>query len=86
MKKEYNRAEIAVCRRIEKVMSDILSDKYDCKIKIRWLPEEYGYPVIEEDEEIHCRIIGENKHEYVIVKKPKNGDGQYEAAHGKKRR
>ena len=40
MEEEYSRAEIAVVRRIEKVLSDILSDKYDCKVKLRWLPEE----------------------------------------------
>jgi len=52
MEKEYSRAEIALTRRIEKVLSDILSDKYDCKVKIRWLPEEYGYPTLAEGEHL----------------------------------
>mgnify|MGYP003302234747 CR=1 FL=1 len=42
MGREYSNDEIALCRRIEQVLSEILSDKYDCKVKIRFLPEEYG--------------------------------------------
>jgi len=42
MEKEYSDSDIAICRRIEQVLSDILSDKYDCKVKLRFLPEEYG--------------------------------------------
>lgn len=42
MEKGYSERDVAIVRRIEKVLSEILSDKYDCKVKIRFLPEEYG--------------------------------------------
>ena len=42
MEKEYTSADIALCRRIEKVLSDILSDKHECKVTLHFLPEEYG--------------------------------------------
>ena len=42
MERKYSGSDIAICRRIEKVLSDILSDKYDCNVKLRFLPEEYG--------------------------------------------
>ena len=42
MEKEYTSADIALCRRIEKVLSDILSDKHDCKVTLHFLPKEYG--------------------------------------------
>ena len=75
MEKEYSRAEIAVVRRIEKVLSDILSDKYDCKVKIRWLPEEYGEVTLAENESVHCIRDGENGKRYVIVKDEPNAGG-----------
>ena len=42
MEKEYTSADIALCRRIEKVLSDILSDKHECKVTLHFLPKEYG--------------------------------------------
>lgn len=68
MKKEYSRAEIFVIRRIEKVLSDILSDKYDCKVKIRWLPEEYGEVTLAENERVHGIFNEEGEPRYIIVK------------------
>ncbi len=76
MEKEYSRAEIFVVRRIEKVLSDILSDKYDCKVKIRWLPEEYGDGALAENERVHCICDVENGHRYVIVKEETSGGGE----------
>lgn len=76
MEKEYSRAEIAVIRRIEKVLSDILSDKYDCKVKLRWLPEEYGEVVLAENESVHGFLNEEGKPEYVIVKEDPSGGGE----------
>jgi hypothetical protein len=42
MSKEYTDSEIALCRRIEKVLSEILSDKHDCKVTLHFLPKELG--------------------------------------------
>lgn len=75
MKKEYSRAEIFAIRRIEKVLSEILSDKYDCKVKLRWLPEEYGEVTLAENERVHCICDGENEHRYVIVVDEPNDGG-----------
>ena len=76
MEEEYSRAEIAVVRRIEKVLSDILSDKYDCKVKLRWLPEEYGDGALAENERVHCICDGENGKRYVIVKDEPSAGGE----------
>lgn len=67
MEKEYSRAEIAVTRRIEKVMSEILSDKYDCKVKIRYLPEEYGYPELAKDEHLVSITDDDGNHKLTII-------------------
>lgn len=67
MEKEYSRAEIALTRRIEQVLSDILSDKYDCKVKIRYLPEEYGYPVLAEDEHLVSLTEEDGSHNLTII-------------------
>ena len=75
MEKEYSRAEVAVVRRIEKVLSDILSDKYECNVKLRWLPEEYGDGALAENERVHCICDGENGHRYVIVKEEECSGG-----------
>lgn len=40
MKGDKNAEELAVCRRIERVLSEILSDKYDCKVTLRFIPED----------------------------------------------
>lgn len=67
MEKEYSRAEIALTRLIERVMSDILSDKYDCKVKIRYLEEEYGYPTLAEDEHLVSITDEEGNHKLTII-------------------
>ena len=73
---DYSRAEVAVVRRIEKALSDILSDKYDCKVKIRYLPEEYGDGKLAENERVHCICDKENGHRYVIVKEEPSAGGE----------
>ena len=88
MKKEYSRAELFVIRKIEKVMSDILSDKYDCKVKIRWLPEEYGEVTLAENERVHCIVDKEKGPQYVIVKEEpgSGGDGNERRAANRNRK
>lgn len=82
MEKEYTNAEIVLVRKIEKVMSEILSDKYDCKIKIRYLPEEYGDGYIPPNHElrsVHDPIRG-NTVEFVPID-PDMGDEKHESGH-----
>ena len=67
MEKEYSRAQIALTRRIEQALSDILSDKYECKVKIRWLPEEYGYPTLAEDEHLVSITDEDGKNKILII-------------------
>lgn len=81
MSEKYTNAEIVLVRRIEKVLSEILSDKYDCKIKIRWIPEEYGYGVIPPNHELRSvddPIRGKTV-EFVPID-PDKGDGKHESA------
>ena len=73
MEKEHSRAEIILTRKIERVLSDILSDKHDCKVKIRVLPEEVGDASLNEDEELHMICDSEKGSRLVIMKKGENG-------------
>ena len=80
MKKEYSRAEIALTRRIEKVLSDILSDKYDCKVKIRYIPEEYGDGKIPPNHKLVSAYdpVRGNTVEFVPIE-PEEGDKKHES-------
>ena len=40
MAKKYTEDELALCRRITQVLCDILADKYECNIKLNFLPIE----------------------------------------------
>lgn len=82
MEPKYTNAEIVLCRKIERVLSDILSDKYDCKVKIRYIPEEYGDGYIPPNHElrsVHDPVRG-NTVEFFPIE-PKEGDENYESGH-----
>lgn len=81
MNKEYTNAEIVFARRVEKVLSEILSDKYDCKVKIRFLPEELGNGVVPPNHKL-CTVtdpIRGNTVEFVPID-PDEGDEKHESA------
>ena len=80
MEPKYTNAEIVLCRKIERVMSDILSDKYDCKVKIRYIPEEYGDGVIPPNHELRTvdDPVRGNTVEFFPIE-PDKGDEKHES-------
>ena len=87
MNKEYTNAEIVLVRKIERVLSEILSDKYDCKVKIRYLPEELGDGVIPPNHELRSVTdpIRGNTVEFFPID-PDKGDKKHESDNKKANR
>ena len=87
MNKDFTNAEIVLARKFEKVLSEILSDQYDCNIKIRIVPEELGDGVIPPNhqlESVYDPVRG-NTVEFFPIE-PKEGDKKHESGHKKAHR
>ena len=82
MSREYTNAEIVFARKIERVLSEILSEKYDCDIKIRYLPKELGDGVIPPNHELRTTYdpVRGNTVEFFPIE-PKEGDEKHESDH-----
>ena len=82
MEKEYTNAEIVLIRKIERVLSEILSDKYDCKVTLRYLPEELGDGIIPPNHEL--RSVHDPEKGYILDFFPieaEEGDEKHESGH-----